>query len=405
MQKPDFNKIKTSVKTAAKECFNIMKNIDTKLLSVVVSIAMLLSSFGIITKYYTLGYDVYYGDVNIGVITDKDEAIKAYNEAQTDVANLNGDEFDQDLRFVMTIAPVGTMSAKDIYRGIVQAAEGEETCYSIETENGSVAKLKTQGEAEEALRLFRESFNRADAEVYTGYSIVQSTDIITSILTVEDAVKAIDESNLIKVVYRDETKVNVALPYEEIVVEDSSLSVGLTVVMQEGSIGKGVETSVVFYENGVAKHDIAPSVSVLEAPCDRVVHIGTGTMVGLKENSMPWPNAGTLTSEYGRRWGRNHNGIDIAAKTGTPIYAPSYGKVTFAGTRSGYGNYVVIDHGMGYETTYAHMDSISVCEGQVVNVGDKVGAVGTTGRVTGAHLHFEVLINGQFADPMTYIAG
>ncbi len=405
MQKSDFYKRIMSVKTATKECFGIIKNIDTKLLSAVVSIVMLLTSFGIITKYYTLGYDVYYGDVNVGVIGNKDEAIKAYNAAQTDVAKLNGNSFYYDLEFVMTIAPVNQMNANDIYRSIVVAAEGEVGCYSIETEKGSVVKLSTYEEAEEALRLFRESFNRADAEIFTGYSIVPSTDIITSILSVEDAVKVIGETGTIRVVYKDETKRDVAIPCKETVVEDPTISVGLTVVKQEGSNGKGIETSVVFYENGEKKHDVAPSVLVVEAPQDRVVHIGTGTMVGLTENSLPWPTSGTFSSEFGRRWGRNHNGIDLAAKTGTNIYAPSYGKVTFAGVRSGYGNYVTIDHGNGYTTTYAHMNSINVVEGQTVSVGDKIGTVGKTGRVTGSHLHFEVLLNDVFVDPMDYIAG
>ncbi len=405
MQKSDFYKRIMSVKTATKECFGIVKNIDTRLLSAVISIVMLLTSFGIITKYYTLGYDVYYGDVNVGVIGNKDEAIQAYNAAQTDVAKLNGNSFYYDLEFVMTIAPVNRMNVNDIYRGIVVAAEGEVACYSIETDNGDVIKLGTYEEAEEALRLFRESFNRADAEIFTGYNIVPSTDIITSILSVEDAVKVMGETGVIKVVYKDETKRDVAIPYKETIVEDPSISVGLSVVMQEGSNGKGIETSVVFYENGAKKHDVAPSVLVVEAPCDRIVHIGTGTMVGLTENSLPWPTEGTFTSEFGRRWGRNHNGIDLAAKTGTSIYAPCYGKVTFAGVRSGYGNYVVIDHGEGYTTTYAHMNSINVTEGQVVSVGDKIGTVGKTGRVTGAHLHFEVLLNDVFVDPMNYIAG
>ena len=102
---------------------------------------------------------------------------------------------------------------------------------------------------------------------------------------------------------------------------------------------------------------------------------------------------------------QKHNGIDIAAKKGTEIYAPAPGVVTFADTRNGYGNYVTIDHGEGYVTTYAHMNRINVKEGDVVNTGMLVGEIGTTGRVTGAHLHFEILLDGVFVDPMDYIAG
>ncbi len=405
MRKSDLYKRITSVKTATLESFGIIKSIDSKLLATVVAVIMLLGSFGIITKYYTLGYDVYYGDVNVGVTANKLDAIETYNTAQNDVEKINGNSFSHDLKFVMTITPADGVDMTQIYRGIVAAAEGEALCYSIETEKGSAAKLATYEEAEEALRLFRESFQRSDAEIYTGYSIIPSKDIITSVLSVEDAVSEMRENGKIKVVYKDETKMDVAVPFDEIVEEDDTLALGLTLVVQEGCMGEGVETSLVFYENGEKKHDVAPTTVVTKQPVTRIVHKGTGKMVGLTKNSLSYPTNGTFSSEFGRRWGRNHNGIDLAAKTGTAIYAPCYGKVTFAGERSGYGNYVTIDHGEGYVTTYAHMNSVNVKEGQIVSCGDEIGTVGTTGRTTGAHLHFEVLYNGSFVDPMDYIAG
>ena len=81
------------------------------------------------------------------------------------------------------------------------------------------------------------------------------------------------------------------------------------------------------------------------------------------------------------------------------------GKVTFSDTRSGYGNYIMIDHGNGYVTTYAHMTERFVKEGDMVAQGDLIGTVGSTGRVTGPHLHFEILCDGSYVDPMLYIAG
>lgn len=404
MRKTFFHKRIVSVKTAAEECFSIVKNINTRLLSTVVSMVMLLTAFGVVTKYYTIGYDVYYGDVNIGVTDSKERALKAYDEAQSDVREVGGKAFADDLRFVMTVMPTNSVNVDEIYRNIVFAAEGEAECYSVETENGSVVKLNTYEEAEEALRLFKESFGRSDAEIYSGYAIIPSVGIVTEVLSVDEAVKALGENGAIKVVYRDEAKMNVAIPFGETVIEDPTLSVGLEVVVQEGVMGEGIETSVVFYENGEKKHDIAPSTEITRESVERIVKVGTGKMVGLTKKSLPYPTNGTFSSDFGKRWGRNHNGIDLAAKIGTGIYAPCYGKVTFAGERSGYGNYVVVDHGEGYVTTYAHMNSIAVKEGQIVSVGDKIGTVGMTGRVTGAHLHFEVLYNGGFVDPMNYIA-
>lgn len=404
-KKTGFNKRKISVKTAAFECFNIIKNIDTKLMSVVISAVMLLSSFGIITKYYTVGYDVYYGDARVGVISSKEDAIEAYNEAQTDVIECDRDEFRYDLEFVMTITSVSAVNQSNIYRGIVEAAEGEESCYSINAGDITIAKVKTMAEAEEALRLYKESFGGKDAFFASAYSVSPSSDIITQITSCNGAVDALKASGILKVRHSVENEEVVAIPYNEIVIEDANLAKDLTVVKQIGSAGKGVKKTVTVYENGMAISATEDAMTVITEAVDNIVHVGTGDMVGLTKKTLPWPVDGTFTSDYGRRWGRNHNGIDIAAKTGTPIYAPCSGTVIYAERRSDYGNFVKIDHGNGYVTTYAHMNSLEVSEGDVITTGTRIGSVGTTGRVTGAHLHFEILINGEFTDPMNYIAG
>ena len=133
------------------------------------------------------------------------------------------------------------------------------------------------------------------------------------------------------------------------------------------------------------------------------------------ESGFLWPlaaNLNTLSSLYGGRKdpinGRssNHTGIDIPAARGTPIYAAKSGVVTTSVYGSGsywsYGNFVLISHKDGTSTLYAHMSSRNVKEGQTVRQGDVVGYVGTTGRSTGNHLHFEVRVNGKRTDPLNY---
>lgn len=115
-----------------------------------------------------------------------------------------------------------------------------------------------------------------------------------------------------------------------------------------------------------------------------------------------WPVPGTLTSGYGMRWGRLHAGIDIAAGYGTPIQAAASGTVIFAGWMGGYGNFVIIDHGGGMATAYAHQSSIAVGGGSV-SQGQVIGYVGNTGHSFGNHLHFEVRINGSPVDPLGYL--
>jgi murein DD-endopeptidase MepM/ murein hydrolase activator NlpD len=119
-----------------------------------------------------------------------------------------------------------------------------------------------------------------------------------------------------------------------------------------------------------------------------------------------WPVEGTFTSPFGYRWGRMHEGIDIAAAEGTPIRAAASGTVFLMQSEyesGGYGNYSCIDHGGGLSTCYAHQSSFATSSGASVSQGDLIGYVGNTGHSFGAHLHFEVRVNGVAVDPMGYL--
>jgi murein DD-endopeptidase MepM/ murein hydrolase activator NlpD len=116
-----------------------------------------------------------------------------------------------------------------------------------------------------------------------------------------------------------------------------------------------------------------------------------------------WPVNGPVTSGFGMRWGRMHEGIDIGVGSGTPIHAAASGRVVYAGWMEGYGNLVAIDHGGGVSTAYGHQSSIAVGNGQTVSQGEVIGYVGCTGHCFGPHLHFEVRINGSPVDPLGYL--
>ena len=132
-------------------------------------------------------------------------------------------------------------------------------------------------------------------------------------------------------------------------------------------------------------------------------------------SSLPsiWPTRGWVTSTFGdlrsfRRIargysGRLHEGIDIAGPYGTPIMASGDGIVTYTGYRSGYGNMVMVDHGNGISTVYAHCSAVFVEEGKRVNRGMIIAAIGNTGRSTGPHLHYEIHVDGVPVNPLNYI--
>ena len=117
------------------------------------------------------------------------------------------------------------------------------------------------------------------------------------------------------------------------------------------------------------------------------------------------PVNGTQTSPFGPRWGRNHDGVDLAAPSGTPVRAAECGVISFQGVQSGYGNMVCVKHSDRLETCYAHLSGFNASSGQTVRKGQVIGFVGCTGSCTGPHLHFETRVDGRAQDPSPYLRG
>jgi len=138
------------------------------------------------------------------------------------------------------------------------------------------------------------------------------------------------------------------------------------------------------------------------------IHASRATVTYSSSDSTPsasgliWPVSGPVVSPFGMRWGRMHEGIDIAVGYGTPIVAAASGVVIYAGWMGGYGNLIIIDHGGGLATAYGHQSSFAVGGGSV-SQGQTIGYVGCTGHCFGPHLHFEVRINGSPVDPLGYL--
>jgi murein DD-endopeptidase MepM/ murein hydrolase activator NlpD len=128
--------------------------------------------------------------------------------------------------------------------------------------------------------------------------------------------------------------------------------------------------------------------------------VGTGAPSAA---GLVWPVSGAVTSGFGMRWGRMHEGIDIAVPDGTPVVAAAAGTVIHAGWLGGYGNLVVVDHGNGLSTAYAHNSGYACSVGQRVSQGEVISYSGNTGNSSGPHVHFEVRVNGAAVDPLGYL--
>ncbi len=157
------------------------------------------------------------------------------------------------------------------------------------------------------------------------------------------------------------------------------------------------------------ERDWVAEANALQAASASVSSTITSQGPGASSSSPPsssgvvWPVSGPITSPFGMRWGSLHPGIDIGVGMGTPIHAAASGRVITASYSGGYGNLVVVDHGNGLATAYAHQSSMAVTPGQQVSQGQVIGYVGSTGFSTGPHLHFEVRVNGSPVDPMGYL--
>ncbi len=153
----------------------------------------------------------------------------------------------------------------------------------------------------------------------------------------------------------------------------------------------------------------AATIGISMAGVSGKQRLTTADWLRISQAPNAWPVEGRITGSFGERIdpfngeGAFHRGVDISTEYGTPILAPADGTVIFADRYSGYGKLVELDHGHGFQTRYGHMSAFAVTDGQFVHRGDIIGYVGLSGRSTGPHVHYEVLVNGTPVNPYKYL--
>ncbi len=199
------------------------------------------------------------------------------------------------------------------------------------------------------------------------------------------------------------------IPYDVETIKDYSLYKDDRIVIEEGIDGlKEVEYEITLM-NGVATETNILNETLLSEPSTAVIKVGTKSTVTRDYGGDFGVTTGNFSSGYGYRVHpitgvrTFHSGIDIANSLNTPIYAYGSGTVVYAGWNGQLGNMVSIDHGNGLITNYGHTNAIYVSVGDTVSAGQKIAAMGKSGYVTGVHLHFEVLKNGSYQNPLNYL--
>jgi len=236
------------------------------------------------------------------------------------------------------------------------------------------------------------------------------TDIVASNAIQEDSILALGQSiilskptPLVTVVAQVEGNETVPIPYQTITENDNSVN-GIK-VKTEGKNGEKFIAYTATLRNGVVESKNIIEEKVIKTAVDKVVVKGRSVQVasrsggGTSTGKLHWPVSGSISQSFGR----GHTGMDIAGASGSAIGAADGGTVTFAGWQGGYGNFIIINHGNGIVTRYAHCSKLLVQKGQKVSQGQTIGLRGSTGRSTGPHLHFEVMVGGAFRNPINYL--
>ncbi len=239
-----------------------------------------------------------------------------------------------------------------------------------------------------------------------------NSDIVPEKLQIGQEISLTKLEPLVSVVVTKEVTVEETIAHSTEYKDTSKLLKGESKVVTKGSDGKKKVTYEVKEANGsTLEKEVVKEVVVAE-PVTEVVNKGTGSIqISSRSASsysggngtLSWPLSNNkITSPYGTRSRGFHSGIDLVAKTGTPVYASAGGKVVLSSWYYGYGNCIVVDHGNGLKTRYAHLSGFNVKVGDKVSRGQQIGRSGNTGNSTGPHLHFEVIVNGSTKNPVNY---
>lgn len=229
-------------------------------------------------------------------------------------------------------------------------------------------------------------------------------------MTAETVLQIGDELNVtvaepyveLEVHYESKSKQKIA--YKKIKEKDETLFKGDNKVKQKGQDGEKVVSEYIREKNGQVIGKSVTEEQILSEPVEEITIVGTKVISSRGTGSFQWPTVGGyISSHMGSRWGSYHRGIDIARPSNRSILATDNGVVVSTGPDGNYGNKIVINHNNGYQTLYAHLSSIDVKPGQTVTAGTKIGVMGSTGRSTGIHLHFEVTKNGTLVNPLSVL--
>lgn len=365
-------------------------------------------------------YKAYVNDKFIGYVNNKLEARLIYKEIINEASEkfLAVDVGKNKFTFKNSNESEKLTNRDEIKKNIISEADINVEAYSMyfnDINVGYVDNLKSGDEV--VYNLKKEAINQTkltnnhflSVELQENVNYNKEMAKLSKVGTVKNILSNIEDMNST----RDTKIANVQILEFKKEIEDvkqntkilssDNLYLGQT-VKKEGEAGKKEIKRKNIYVDGKVVSTMVLEENLISRPKDDIIYTGVQNPVSKGIAFINYPSESRLiTSPYGRRWGNeHHSGIDIDGRMGQSIKAVLDGRVKFAGWMNGYGYTVIIDHGSNVETLYAHASKLTAKTGEKVCKGDKIAEVGSTGRSTGPHIHFELRNNGVAVNPIGY---
>ena len=375
--------------------------------------------FGSIYMYDNLSYSVYVNNRFIGYSHSKREIRNKFDNIIEEINNTYEDVDLKKAKIRFDWVKKDQISITDessVEKNIIKSLNGTVGANKLIIGNKEFGYISSDKEKNSIMNLLTESYlteMKLTKEQVTSVNILGDIKLekgkvnISALEPINIVSKRIYEANkddspilTINISIKDTVKEEI-IP-KTTIIPSSELYVGES-KKEDGSTGEKEVLKEISYINGNKVDEKVLSEKVINEAKDSIIYKGNKDPIVNDVAFLNSPSRGSITSNYGPRWGKVHKGIDIAGNIGDPVKAALDGKVVEAYYSSSYGNVIVVDHGSGIKTLYAHCSKLLAEFGEEIKKGDVIAKVGNTGRSTGPHLHFELIVNGTSINPIKYI--
>ncbi|MEK6263279.1 MAG: peptidoglycan DD-metalloendopeptidase family protein [Clostridium sp.] len=397
---------------------NILKKNKTSI-SVIIITLIVTANILYFNVYRVCGYKVSIGGNTITFVKSKKEFTRIYNELRSEVkSKYNNVIITED--FTLDKAQVVDynmfLSGDNLKAVMLKKFDILVDVFLMKSDGEKVAYVESEKVGEEVLNSVKVYYSKKtvmdnvrniDIENKISYehSVIKLGDLHKNHEIISDLIEYNDKAKkpliTVKVVGSITKEQNI---YPATIMKSSSkLKEGVNKVEKEGVNGvKKVTTEIIALNNNTVSQKSLKEEIITKVQ-NKEILVGNYKPIILTNANIISPSRGSISSNFGMRWGKMHQGVDIAANLGTTINAVLDGTVIFAGWQDGYGKVIQLSHIGGIQTTYAHCSFIDVKKGETIKQGEKIGEVGSTGNSTGPHLHFEVRKNGEPQNPEKYV--